>query len=88
MQQLSLTKFTAIVLGDFNINMMKDKDCLQLADQYGFRALITEPTTIKGSLLDQVFINLETEESNLKVEILPSYFSDHHLITVCLQKNS
>ena len=68
--------------------MMKDKECLQLADQYGFRALITEPTTIKGSLLDQVFINLETEESELKVEVLPSYFSDHHLITVCLLKNS
>ena len=81
---LSTFLFTAVVAGDFNIDMMKDQECLTLAHNYGFRAHIEVPTTIKGSLLDQVFTNFDVNEQNFRLEVLPSYFSDHHLVTLCI----
>ena len=77
---------SGIVIGDFNINMLKDNDCQELAKTYGFQPVVHTSTTIKNSLLDQAFVNFELNDETLKVEVLPSYFSDHHLICLCIRK--
>ena len=84
----TLFLFSAIVIGDFNVNMLKNKDLQEAASVYGFFPAVNLATTINGSLLDQSFINFEIDHDDLNVEILPSYFSDHHLIILCLRKLS
>ena len=71
---------SGVIIGDFNVNMLTNNDCQELASKYGFRPIVSSSTTIKGSLLDQAFINFNLSDENLKVEVLLSYFSDHHLI--------
>ena len=77
---------SGVIIGDFNVNMLTNNDCQELASEYGFWPVVHTSTTIKGSLLDQAFINFNLSDENLKVEVLPSYFSDHHLICLCIRK--
>ena len=77
---------SGVIIGDFNVNMLTNNDCQELASKYGFRPVVPSSTTIKGSLLDQAFINFNLSDETLKVEVLPSYFSDHHLICLCIRK--
>ena len=74
----------SIIVGDFNYNMMEDKTLIKMAEAKGFKPLIDEATTFNNTLLDQVFINFEIP--NLNVLNLPSYYSDHNLIVICIPK--
>ena len=73
----------SLVFGDFNTDMLQSMDCQILAKSHGFHPLIEVPTTINNTLLDNVFVNFD---SRLAVEVIPAYFSDHHLIVICMKK--
>ena len=45
-----------IVLGEFNINALRDSPLLDKMRQYGYTLLRTEPTHTMGGLLDHVYI--------------------------------
>ena len=45
-----------LVLGDFNINALRDSPLLDTMRQYGYTLLETEPTHIMVGLLDHVYI--------------------------------
>jgi hypothetical protein len=75
-----------LVLGDFNINMLEDDSLYEVASSEGFRPLVTSGTTIHEHLLDQMFINSNISEKEIQVQVLPSYFSDHHLVVLCIKK--
>ena len=59
---------SGVIIGDFNVNMLTNNDCQELAIEYGFRPVVHSSTTIKGSLLDQAFINFNLSHETLKVE--------------------
>ena len=80
---------SSIILGDFNLHDQDGRDMEQLnslAIDNGFNPLIKEGTTINDHLLDQVFITNTSSTQLLKTAVLPSYFSDHSLVVVCIQK--
>lgn len=77
----SLKDCYGIILGDFNIDWKsssKDKTNLEtLLKQFGYRQVITEPTTDYCTTIDLIFSNLdETLDSGIS-EI---YYSDHSLV--------
>ena len=79
----------SIILGDFNLHDENGKDMEQLhsiAINCGFNPVIKEGTTINGNLLDQVFINNTIGKQCLETAVIPSYFSDHSPVVVCMEK--
>ena len=80
--------FFSVILGDFNLYDENGRDMEQLnvlASNNEFVPIVKEGTTINGHLLDQVFVN-NTSMQSLHTEVLPSYFSDHNLVVVCIKK--
>ena len=77
-------KEASLLLGDFNVNMLQNESILETAENYGFHSIVDSGTTINNHLLDQVFLNVSAEK--LKVVVLPAYFSDHHLVIICIPK--
>ena len=74
-----------LILGDFNFNMMEDDSLYRIAASYGFKPVVSSSTTHQDHLLDQVFISVNMSEETYEVLVLPSYFSDHHLIVLCIR---
>ena len=85
----TLSAYPTIVAGDFNLYDEEDKynellnNCAQ---NHGFAPTVYQGTTINDHILDQIFINDDTQRSSSKTVILPSYFSDHNLVILCLKK--
>ena len=83
------SNYPSIITGDFNLYDEHDKDIGLLnsfAKQNGFVPTVHQGTTINDHLLDQIFVNDHLKESFTSVN-LPSYFSDHNLVVLCLKKN-
>ena len=59
--KLPLNQYPHIVMGDFNIDLLQEKDSneiLHFMTEYGFKQLITKtPTHREGGLLDHMYIN-------------------------------
>ena len=77
---------SAIVLGDFNINMKEDNSLANTAYSEGFLPLVNCGTTIHDSLLDQIFVNATPLANSTVTVTLQSYFSDHDLVVLCIPK--
>ena len=70
-----------LVLGDFNINALKDSPLCDTMRQNGYTLLGSEPTHIMGGLLDHVYIkNNSNLFDKLTLQIHPVYYSDHDAI--------
>ena len=82
------SKETKLVLGDFNYNMVEDTSIQDIAENEGFQPTVSRGTTIHDHLLDQIFISPDVNNNNLAVCVLPSYFSDHHLVVLCVPRGS
>ena len=83
------SNYPSIITGDFNLYDEHDKDIgllNSLAKLNGFVPTVHQGTTINDHLLDQIFVNDHLKESFTSVN-LPSYFSDHNLVVLCLKKN-
>ena len=85
----TLSDYPTIVAGDFNMydeNNKYNELLNSCAEKYGFAPMVHQGTTIHDHILDQIFINDEKKRSSSKIVILPSYFSDHSLVVLCLKK--
>ena len=85
----TLSANPTIVAGDFNLYDESNKYNELLtgcAKNHGFAPLVHQGTTINDHILDQIFINDDNQRSSSKTVILPSYFSDHSLVILCLKK--
>ena len=74
-----------IICGDFNINFRKNPNN-SVSSQLkvlGFRQIITEPTTIKGSCIDHVYVGNSMEAIH---KLHYPYYSDHEAIQVVMRK--
>ena len=74
-----------VLVGDFNFHMDKPKDpgtrhFVQLCNPLGFDQLVTEPTNVKGHILDIVLSRARTLVTSVNVDNL--YMSDHFLLTI------
>ena len=79
----------SIIAGDFNLHDDTNKYNGLLnsyALENNFIHLVNESTTINGHILDQIFVNDENYLNSYKIINLPSYFSDHNLIVLCIKK--
>ncbi|XP_028518360.1 uncharacterized protein LOC114576263, partial [Exaiptasia diaphana] len=89
MSSIDLDKSDVVLLGDLNVNLLKNsKGCkkdkqelLKFSRTYDFKQLIKEPTRITDtsrSLIDLIFVN--NEHRITKSGIVPLTISDHSLI--------
>ena len=70
-----------IVLGDFNINDAHDNLARIKLLERGFHQLIHEPTHVRGSILDHIYIRQSWEFSQSFSSIVCSnYYSDHQSV--------
>ena len=79
----------SIIAGDFNLydNNNKYNGLLNSsAHENNFFPLVNESTTVNGHILDQIFVNDKKYLNSCKIVNLPSYFSDHNLIVLCVKK--
>ena len=81
----SLQTEVNIFIGDFNINWFSVANCLPLynffVNNHGYRQLI-KCTTTDNTCIDHIYTNLP--ESQIKFQILETYFSDHKGICAIL----
>ena len=75
-----------MILGDFNIDTLKDDELVGLVKKHKFIPLVKNFTTINGNLLDQIYVCNFPILDSCKVVTVPSYFSDHDLVVLCLPK--
>ena len=78
---------TVIVLGDFNIDLLKQPENLfsQSMKGLGFKQLVLQATHISGSLIDHVYAFLPNGEQCEVFKIHPLYYSDHDAVCFILK---
>ena len=76
----------SMILGDFNIDTLKDDDLVSLVKKHKFVPLVENGTTINGNPLDQIYVCNFPILDKCEVVTVPSYFSDHDLVVLCLPK--
>lgn len=77
-------KDPTIIMGDFNRNVNDDKSFVEyLNHKYSFRQLVQAKTTDNGTLLDQIYTNMNPEYIT-DVGTLESYYSDLKTIYINL----
>ena len=79
-----------IVLGDFNIDLLKQPENLfsKSMEGLGFKQLVLQATHISGSLIDHVYVFLPNGEQCEVFKIHPLYYSDHDAICFILKFQS
>ncbi|XP_035683454.1 uncharacterized protein LOC118420666 [Branchiostoma floridae] len=78
---MDITKPT-VICGDFNVALQvttTSPSLLQTMHTFGFRQLVSKPTTDQGSLLDHVYINTEQQAT---ANVIDCYFSDHDIVDI------
>ena len=78
----------SVILGDFNSydeNNMFNSQLNALANKYGFIETVRQGTTVNDHLLDQIYVTDTKQYDLMKMVVLPSYFSDHNLVILCLK---
>ena len=72
-----------IILGDFNIDYLKP-DCDFLRNNLqNYEMVVQSATHISGSLIDHIYVEKDfKEEYEIKLQIIPVYYSDHNAIIV------
>ena len=76
----------SMILGDFNIDTLKDNDLVSLVKKHKFVPLVENGTTINGNPLDQIYVCNFPILDKCEVVTVPSYFLDHDLVVLCLPK--
>lgn len=76
-----------IFIGDFNVNWLNEKEKIPLQNLFieenKYRQLVSSFTTDNRTTIDHIYTNLP--QSQVSVEILETYFSDHK--GICLVAN-
>ncbi|XP_030849505.1 uncharacterized protein LOC105444942 [Strongylocentrotus purpuratus] len=82
LRSVGATEIPAIIVGDFNLNLLKDQHSMAVQHElqhYGFQQCITKPTHVSGSLLDHVYSNTPCTTWQTA-----SYYSDHDVIWIAV----
>ena len=82
LQSLSATKKPAIIVGDFNRNLLTTCHSPQVQKQldlYGFQQHVKNPTHVSGSLLAYGYTNRD-----VTIWQSGTYYSDHDILWVAL----
>lgn len=86
-QILTLYSDFCIFIGDFNVNWLIQKDKAPLHNlfvrDHNYRQLVSCYTTDNRTTIDHIYTNLP--ESEVKVHILETYFTDHKAICAFIQ---
>ena len=82
LNHLSLCNTLRIVMGDFNIDLLKQQNCtfLQLMSNFGYSQLVKSPTTAQGSLLDHVYCSNPFGNNDIVIQVQDTYYSDHDTV--------
>ena len=74
-----------VILGDFNINYFDEKESQYLKNilesTLGYQQIVSKPTFLSGSLLDQVYIKPHKFKS-VDNTVLGVYYSDHDAVKI------
>jgi hypothetical protein len=68
----------AVFLGDFNEDLQKGTTIQSCFESYGYKQIVSSPTTEGFTLLDHVYVKNITCTAN----IIPTYFSYHEAVGV------
>ena len=75
-----------VFMGDFNVNLLnnRDKMCLYnlFTRDHGYEELVSCYTTDNRTCLDHIYTNIPL--SDIKIQILETYFSDHKSVCVLI----
>ena len=71
-----------VLLGDFNVDLLKRQSSPLLGVLPGYRQCITTPTTDYQSLLDHIYTNVP--QDHIQSGVFESYFTDHKPIWALL----
>jgi endonuclease/exonuclease/phosphatase (EEP) superfamily protein YafD len=73
-----------IFIGDFNLNWLNKQERRPLynlfVQQFGYKQLVSCYTTDNKTCIDHIYSNLS--DSNVKANVLETYFSDHKAVYV------
>ena len=75
------------VMGDVNENLdgFPTTPFSRKMSSLGFEQLIKEPTCTTGNLIDHIYINIAMKSLGVHTEIDAAYYSDHDIISLCVQ---
>ena len=75
-----------IIVGDFNIAFKEDSRINKEMKDIGFLQLVTSATHDKGNLIDHIYVNEEITSKGCSMEKNASYYSDHDIVTIFVEK--
>ena len=73
-------------MGDFNIAFKEDSRIDKEMKDMGFLQLVTSSTHDKGNLIDHIYVNEEITRKGCFIEKKASYYSDHDIVTIFVDK--
>ena len=73
-------------MGDFNIAFKEDSRIDKEMINMGFLQLVTSATHDKGNLIDHIYVNKEIKNKGCSAQKNASYYSDHDIVTVFVNK--
>ena len=73
-------------MGDFNIAFKEDSKIDKEMKDMGFWQLVTSATHDKGNLIDHIYVNEAITSKGFSVEKNASYYSDHDIVTIFVEK--
>ena len=75
-----------IIMGDFNIPFKEDSRIDKEMKEMGFLQLVSSVTHDKGNLIDHIYVNEQITSNGCSIEKNASYYSDHDIVTIFVDK--
>ena len=83
MQWVIATHDPNVILGDFNEDFFKAGVVSNFLTQFKFTQIVTQPTHIRGSLLDHIYLKDDLKNSHLfSTLVKAAHYSDHDPVFV------
>ena len=74
-----------VLCGDFNFDQKKENSVTRMLSEKGFKQIVKEPTTYRGSCIDHVYHNIPVLQGKVTYKLHYPYFSDHEAVCVMIQ---
>ena len=73
-------------MGDFNVPFKEDSKIDKEMKNMGFLQLVPSATHDKGNIIDHIYVNEEVRDKGCSIEKNASYYSDHDIVTLFVNK--
>lgn len=86
-EELATSAENIIVMGDFNVDQLKDDRMTKVMNTYNYKQLIAEPTRVTkdtSTLIDHMYVT--NDENFSTAGVIPFGISDHHFTYVIRKK--